>query len=143
MDSKDSKITYDMETLGLMKLFENMTHARIKDCIVDEEKITFVVEAGELKKALGKGAEKIKKLSAKLNKKVKISEFANEMLALIKNFINPLKVDEIFEENKIVILKSSDMRTKGIIIGRNAKNLRALETNIRRYFPDLKEIKVM
>ncbi|MBN2420696.1 NusA-like transcription termination signal-binding factor [Candidatus Woesearchaeota archaeon] len=139
----DSKITYGMETLGLMKLFENMTKAKIRDCIVDEEKIIFVVQEGELRKALGKGAENIKKLSEKLNKKVKIAEFADEMLALIKNFINPLKVDEIYEENGIVILKSSEMRTKGIIIGRNAKNLRALENNIRRYFPDLKEIKVM
>lgn len=139
----NSKITYDANTLGVMKLFENITRAKIKDCIIDAEKITFVVLPGELKTGLGKNAANIKKLAEKFGKKIRIVEFKDSMLELIKSFINPLKVDAIHEEENVVILESTDTKTKGLIIGRAAKNLRALEENIKRYFPDLKEIKVV
>jgi N utilization substance protein A len=138
-----SKVVYDASTLGTMKLFENMTRAKVRDCIVEPERLIFVVDFGELRKALGKGAENIKRLSEKFQKRVKVVEYNEDMLKLIQNFIHPLKVDAIHEEDGIVILESADTKTKGLLIGRAAKNLRALEENIKRYFANLKEIKVM
>ncbi len=138
-----TKVIYDANTLGIMKLFENMTHAQIKDCIIEDERIIFIVLEGELRQALGKQAENIRKLSAKFNKKIKIVEFSPQLLTLIKNFIHPLKVQQMHEENNIVVLESDDMKTKGLLIGRAAKNLRALENHVRRFFPELKEIKVV
>ena len=132
-----------METLGLMKLFENITHSRIKDCIIEPEKIIFIVQENELRQALGKGAENIRKLSEKFKKRAKIVEFKPNMLDYIKNFIHPLKVEEITENDGIVTLKSSDMKTRGLLIGRAAKNLRSLEEYVKRDFPNLKEIKVI
>jgi transcription termination/antitermination protein NusA len=137
-----TKIIYDASVLATMKTFENMTRAAIKDCIVEEERIIFVVLEGELKKALGKGAENIKKLGEKFKKKAKVVEFSTNMLTLIKNFIHPLKVENMTEQDNVVVLESTDTKVKGLLIGRAAKNLRALENNIRRYYPDLKEIKV-
>ncbi|HME87030.1 MAG TPA: KH domain-containing protein, partial [Candidatus Nanoarchaeia archaeon] len=84
----NSKIVYDSNTLGIMRLFENMTHTKIKDCIIEEEKIWFIVQTGELRKALGKGAENIKKLGEKFGKKVKIVEYHDDLLKLIAAFIN-------------------------------------------------------
>ena len=70
-------------------------------------------------------------------------EFQPDMIKFIKNMILPFKVDDIILlDDKTVILKSEDQKTKGLIIGKNARNLRALETNVKRYFDDLKEIKV-
>ncbi|HME87513.1 MAG TPA: hypothetical protein VKE88_03815, partial [Candidatus Nanoarchaeia archaeon] len=77
----------------------------------------------------------------KFGKKVKIVEYHDDLLKLIAAFINPLKADEIVLEDGIVIIKSQDTKTKGLIIGRAAKNLRALENYIRRYMP-VQEIKV-
>ncbi len=138
-----SKVVYDVNILNDMKLFENVTHARIKDCIVEEERIIFVVEPGELRKALGKGAEHVKKLAEKFRKKIKIVEYNEQMLQLIQNFIHPLKVDQIHEEEGTVILESADTKVKGLLIGRAAQNLRKLEQYIKRYFENLKEIRVV
>lgn len=132
-----------METLGLMKLFENMTHSKIKDCIIEPERIIFIVQDGELRQALGKGAENIKKLSEKFKKRVKIVEFKQNMLDYIKNFVHPNKLEEITEAEGIVTMKSNDTKTRGLLIGRAAKNLRALESYVKRDFPNLKEIKVV
>ncbi len=137
-----SKVVFDVDTLNLMRVFDNVTHASVKDCIVEDERILFVVNEGELMKALGKGAVNIKRLSEILKKKIKIVEFSNDLLKLVKNFINPLKAENITEQDGVVVIESSDTKVKGLLIGRAAKNLRKLEEYIRRYQP-VKEIKVV
>ncbi len=137
-----SKVVYDKDILNLMKSFENITHSRLKDCIVEEDKLIFVVNDGELRKALGRNAENVKKLYNALKKKIKIVEYSDDKLKLVKNFIHPLKVDNVREEDEFIILESEDTKVKGLIIGRAAQNLRKLENHIRRYF-DVKEIKVV
>jgi N utilization substance protein A len=139
----DSKIVYDASILSTMKLFENITHARLKDCIVEEERIIFIVSPGDLMKSLGRNAEHVKRLAEKLKKKIKVVEFNSELFGFIKNFIHPLKVDAMHEEEGIVVLESSDSKVKGLLIGRAAHNLRKLEEYVKRYFPQLKEIKVV
>ena len=57
--------------------------------------------------------------------------------------IMPLKVESIEQVDDMVILHDQDTKTKGLPIGRNAQNLRNLEKNVQRFFPALKEIKVM
>lgn len=138
-----SKIVFDMNILGYINAFGRMTRAAIKDCIVEEERIIFIVEKGELGKALGKGAENIRKAAEMLKKKVKVVEYSDDLLGFIRNFIHPLKVDAMHEEDGIVVLESTDTKTKGLLIGRAAQNLRRLEEYVRRYFPALKEIKVV
>ncbi len=138
-----SKIVYDAVVLGIMNSFEKITHATLKDCIVEAEKIMFVVNIGQMRKALGKNAENVKKLSERFKKKIKIVEYSEDMLQLIQNFIRPLKVDNIYQQEGIVVLESADTKTKGLLIGRAAQNLRRLEDYIRRYFSELKEIKVV
>ncbi len=137
-----SKVVYDKDILNLMKSFENITHSRLKDCIVEEDKLIFVVNDGELRKALGRNAENVKKLYNALKKKIKIVEYSDDKLKLVQNFIHPLKVDNVREEDGMIILESEDTKVKGLIIGRAAQNLRKLENHIRRYF-DVKEIKVV
>jgi len=137
-----SKIIYDKNILDIMNTFEKITHSRIKDCIVEEDRLIFVVLPGQLGKALGKKAENIKKLFSLLKKKIKIVEYNEDKLKFIQNFIHPLKIDNIHEEDNIVVLESADMGVKGLLIGRAAQNLRRLEEYIRRYF-DIKEIKVV
>jgi len=122
---------------------KKITRAKVKDCILEEERIIFVVDEGQLRKALGKSAENVKRVVNLVKKKIKIVEFSPEMLKFIKNFIHPLKIDAIHEEENIVILESQDTRVKGLLIGRAAQNLRKLEEYVKRYYPDLKEIKVV
>ena len=125
-----------------MRTFDNVTRAKLKDCIVEEDRIVFIVSENELSKAIGKNAANVKRLFEILKKKIKIVEFNPELIKLVKNFIHPLKVDSITEENGIVVIESSDSKTKGLLIGRAASNLRKLEEYIRRYI-DVKEIKVV
>ena len=51
------------------------------------------------------------------------------------------KIDDIKKEDRIVIMISKNTKTKGLLIGRQAKNLRNLEKVVNRYF-EVEEIKV-
>lgn len=131
-----------------MSLFEKITRSKVKDAFDDEVqgKMIFVVSPGQLMRAVGKQATNIKKLEQKFGKKIKVFEYNEDVLRFIQNAIYPLKVQsaerDIDNEN-IIILKSDDVKTKGLLIGRNASNLRNLEEIVKRYFPNLEEIKVV
>lgn len=132
------------ETLKLMSLFESVTRSRLKDCFVDKNEMqTFVVQQGEIGKAIGKGAVNVKKLEKMLNRKIKILEFNSSLIDFVRNLLYPLKTRNIVENECIVTIESEDSKTRGLIIGRNAVNLRNFEAIAKKYFPNLKEIKVI
>ena len=138
----NTKVVFDINVLNIMKSFDNIAHAKLKDCIAEEDKIIFIVAENELSKAIGKNAANVKRLAEFLKKKIKIVEFSPDLMKLVKNFIHPWKADNIYEEGGIVVIESSDPKVKGLLIGRAAQNLRKLEEYIRRYI-DVKEIKVV
>ncbi len=140
------KIKYDISLIGLIALFEKTTHAKVKDCFQDEVlgRLTFVVEPGELSRAVGKFGANVKYLEEKLKKKLRIVAFDPDKLIFIRNMILPLQIQDIEEvEEGNIVITGNDTQTKGLIIGRNAANLRNLEQNCRRYFPEIKEIRVV
>jgi NusA-like KH domain protein len=125
-----------------MSLFTYITRVPLKDCYYDEAKVTFVIMPGNIRNAIGKDNTNIRKLEQKLQKKIRIVEFDSDLVKFIKNMILPFRVNEIVLDNNVVIIRSDDIKAKSLIIGKNARNLRALETNVKRYFSDLAEIKV-
>ena len=131
--------------MKFISMFEHETHARIKDCFVDQkdQALVFVVEPGELGKAVGKQGAHVKRFEQKLRKKVRVIAFHPEKLQFIQNMIMPLRVRSIEETpDGVVIIDGGDARTRGLLIGRAAQNLRNLEENVRRYFK-VKEIRVI
>ncbi|MBW3002815.1 NusA-like transcription termination signal-binding factor [Candidatus Woesearchaeota archaeon] len=137
-----AKIVYDMSAMKFMSLFETITRAKLKDCIIKENLVLFIVHPNEIGKAVGAKGVNVRKLEKVLNKKVKIVEFSPEPVNFIKNLVHPLKVKEITEEEGIYTLTPVDLKTRGLLIGRNASHLRAYEDVVKRYFP-VKELKVI
>jgi transcription termination/antitermination protein NusA len=138
----ENKITFDTEVLKLMKLFDDITHSTLKDCFFDREKLVFLVELGELGKALGRNKQNVGKLEKLLNRKIKIVEFSPDRMTFIKNYITPLKIEGISEEGDVVTVVGTDTKTKGLLIGIKAQNLRNLEKIVGKYFT-VQEIKVV
>ncbi|MAE13269.1 NusA-like transcription termination signal-binding factor [Candidatus Woesearchaeota archaeon] len=134
---------YDLDTIRFMSLFEKITRAKLKDTFFLKEKLVFVVLPGELGRALGKNKSNLEKLERLLKKKVKIVEYSEVMPQFIINMIAPIPVQDLVQQDNIVTITGKDTRSKGLIIGARAQNLRELEKIVQRYFPDLKEIKVI
>lgn len=128
--------------MKFISLFETITGARLKDVVNEEGRLLFIVEEGEIGKAIGKSGVNAKRLENVLNKRIKVIEFNNDLLHFVRNLIYPLAVKEIKEENKIVTIFGQDGKTKGLLIGRDAQNLRAYENVVKRYF-EIDGIKVI
>ena len=137
------KFKYDVQSLQWMSLFEKITRARLKDCFLHNEKLCFLVETGNLQKALGPQKKNVIRLEGLLKRKIKIIEYRDDMLRFITNVFAPLKIVEIKDVDGIVTITGPDQKTKGLMIGARAQNLRAYEGIVQKYFPTLKEIKVI
>lgn len=137
-----TRIKYDETLIKYMSFFESITRTKLKDIIDNNESLTFIVQPGNISKAIGKKASNVQKLNKALKRKIKIVEFNPDVMQFIKNYSYPLKITDIKKEDDIVTITGEDTKTKGILIGRNASNLRYLEKVVQRYF-DIKEIKVI
>jgi len=140
---KKMKTKYDVETIQLMNVFEKVTKAKLKDCFLNKDKLFFIVQHRELRKALGPKNENIQKLIKMTNRNIKIVEFNPNVLEFVKNIMHPLRMENISLDDNIVTIKGTDTKTKGLMIGARAQNLRNYEALIQKYFEEIKEIKVV
>ena len=131
----------DAQTLQLIALFEQMTGAQVKDCVQEEGQIIFIVDQGEIAKAIGKGGKHARDLEYKSKKRVKIVEFHNDVIQFVQNLISPVEISEAKLEGETLVLRTKDLKSRGLLIGRNATTLRFFEGIVQRYFP-IKELKV-
>ena len=128
-----SSIKIDIKSMQLISLFESVTGSRLKDCI-DGNTVIFIVEQGEIAKAIGRNASNVKRIERMLKKNIKIIEFNPDLVQFVRNAIAPLKAGEVTEQDKIVTITNTDTRTKGMIIGREASNLKKLKDLVSRHF---------
>ncbi|MFH1408376.1 MAG: NusA-like transcription termination signal-binding factor [Nanoarchaeota archaeon] len=129
------KIKYDASLMKFMALFEQITRVGAKDCFVDEHATWFIVPETDIGKAIGKGGQHVRLLERKLNRKIKIVAFSPQSTQFISNLIYPLQAKEIREEEGHITIVGSDTASKGVLIGRNGRNLRNLTEITKRFFP--------
>ena len=137
-----SRIKYDIDLMKFMSLFETITQARVKDCILNEDQLIFIVDENDIGKAVGRNGVNVKKISGILKKQIRVIEFSPDVLQFVKNFVYPLQVKEISNENGLITIVGPDTKTKGILIGRDSKNLNTLKSVVKRYF-SVESIKVV
>lgn len=136
-----NKRIYDSDTIKIMVLFENATQSKLKDCFVKDDKIVFVVDEGEIGKAIGKNGFNALNLQKALKRKVRIAEFSSDLIKFINNLVYPINLKEIKKDNSTIIISAIESSDRGVLIGKNASNLRLLEDVVKRFF-DIDEIKV-
>ena len=135
------KIVYDSQMMQLMALFDKITGANLKDCILKDGSALFIVEENNVGKAVGKQGANVRKLEKALKRKVKIVEYNNDVTMFVKNLYVPLKASYIEVKDGVVYVSPADNQTRGQMIGRNASTLRHVEEIVKRYF-DINEIKI-
>ena len=135
-----TRIKYSYDAMKYISMFESLTGAKLKDCIVNDA-ITFVVQENDMGKAIGKKGVNIKRMEGIFKKKIKLIEFNSNVAQFISNLINPIKAKEIREEDGIVSIYADDVKTKGMLIGREKNKINSVNDIVKRYF-QIKEVKV-
>ena len=133
----------DQDTISLINLFESKTRARVKKFFEFNEILVFIVDEGHGSKAVGKKGVNVKLLNNMLKKKIKIIEFNADPVKFIKGFIYPIVAEDISVEGGNVAIKAGSAREKGILIGRESKNLNKLKEIVRTYFTEIEDIRIL
>jgi len=135
-----SGIRLTSKEMRYIALFESITGATVKDCIVDDEqgRIIFVVKEGDIGIAIGKGGKNIHLLERMTSKKHEIIEHSANAQQFIRNALKPARVNEIRiterPDGKSIAVVSVNPRDKGVAIGKNGRNAERIRFLAKRYF---------
>ena len=136
--SQSIKLTTDQ--MRLMSLFQNVTGATARDCVEDEkqDRVIFVVNAGKMGLAIGKGGSHIKNLQNIIKRNIELVEYSEDPTVFLKNMLNAKLVSEVKMNKRadgtmqaIVIV---DPKKKGIVVGREGRNAEKARLLAKRYF---------
>ena len=120
---------FDTKTIHTMNIFENYTGVAVIDCLIEEEVVYIIVEKGKVGLAIGKNGSLIKRVEKVLGKNIKVFEYDENLVNFVKNLIP--QAQEIVVKDKIVEVKVNK-RDRGIVIGRNSKNLKIIKALLER-----------
>jgi N utilization substance protein A len=135
-----TEIKLTSDELRLMSLFQSITSATARDCIVDDrmERVIFVVNKGQMGLAIGKGGSTIKQLQNVVGKKVELVEFSDDPAEFIRNMLNADMINDVRISDRndgtkqaVVIV---DQRKKGAVVGREGRNAEKARLFAKRYF---------
>jgi N utilization substance protein A len=132
------KITCD--EMRYIALFESISGASVKDCIIDEEqsRAIFIVNQGHVGVAIGRGGRNIHTLEKMTGKKHEIIEYSEDPVQFIKNALKPAAVREVRiterTDGKTMAVVTVNPKDKGVAIGKNGKNAERLRFLAKRYF---------
>mgnify|MGYP006295846155 CR=1 FL=1 len=130
--------TIDMQDIRNLNLFSKITHVNTRFSFNYNNTIYFCVPKESLKKALGKNAENVKKISRIMGKRVKIipspeNKEPEEIKKFINKIISPVTAKEIkVSEDEIII--DAGRESKAALIGRNKRRLNEMEQIVANYF---------
>ena len=134
------KIKLTPDELRLISLFQSITSASARDCIVDDkmERVIFIVNKGHMGLAIGKGGATIKQLQNVIAKKVELVEYSDNASEFIRNIlnsemVNDIKINERSDGSKQAVV-FVDPKRKGVVVGREGRNAEKARLLAKRYF---------
>jgi N utilization substance protein A len=135
-----TEIKLTSDELRLMSLFQSITSATARDCIVDEkmDRVIFVVNKGQMGLAIGKGGVTIKQLQNVIAKKIELVEYSDDPAEFIRNMLNADMINEVKLSDRSDGSKQAvvvvDQKKKGAVVGREGRNAEKARLLAKRYF---------
>ena len=144
-----SKITWSSQELELMSLFQRVSGASAKDCVIDPKmnRVIFMVDQREIGLAIGKKGSCVKTIENIIKKSVEIVARSDDPLQLVKNslderYISEVRLSERLDGSKIAVVVVSNPKYQGAVVGLGGKNAERARLLVRRYF-DIADVRIM
>jgi N utilization substance protein A len=132
-------IKLGVDEMRYIALFEGLTGARVHDCVIHEDGtgLTFVVMAGDIGLAIGKGGNNIQRAKRVVGKNIEVMEYSADPTEFVKNALTPAKISgvKIVERGgKKIALIDVEGQDRGIAVGRGGKKIqRAKKLALRHH----------
>ena len=140
-----AEITLSNETVQYINLAFIHTGASIRDCIVEDDRVVFVVEKGQLGIAIGNKAKNLEKLRSLFKKSVKFVEFDEDKARFVTNLCKPYEVTKVSLEgtgDASVVRIEVNPRDKSKLIGKGGRNINMIRKMAQRHHP-IKDVQIV
>ena len=131
-----TEIKLSTDGIRYIALFESTTGAGIKDCIVEDDRIIYVVKTGEMGAAIGKNGDHINRVKKSVDKHVELVEYSDDPEKFINNVIGSASVKSVNlvskQDKRLAYVEVSD-NDKGLAIGREGKNIEKVKVLMQRH----------
>jgi transcription termination/antitermination protein NusA len=131
-----AEIVLSNETVQYINLASKYSGASIRDCIVEDDRVVFIVEKGQLGIAIGSKAKNLEKLRSLFKKIVKFVEFDDDKTRFVRNLCKPYEVKKItFEGNDGAEVARIEVnpRDKSKLIGKGGRNINMIRKMAQRH----------
>jgi len=125
--------TLTNEELQIMNMFEQNTGARAEDVVIATDSVVFVVQKGDLGRAIGKHGANIERLHRVFGREVEVVENSDEIGEFVGNLFRPATIERLDNANGTVTIKVAD-KDKGLAIGRGGKRVNRARMLLKRLF---------
>lgn len=136
-------ISLDTQTIRTMAFFKDKTGISPVNCIAVRGTVVFVVEADDVKNAVGQNGVKAKILKTALGKDVKIVGRGKTMDETIQNFLHPIPVNssKLVKGTLSILLQDYNDRKK--LNGNGRKTLMQLKEVLKIYHKHIASIQLV
>ncbi|MBI4406795.1 NusA-like transcription termination signal-binding factor [Candidatus Micrarchaeota archaeon] len=126
--------TIDSESLQLMNEFEQRTGAALADIIQEGDAVLFVVQPGQIGKAIGKNGSTLARLRDVMkSKNVDVIEDCEDTRGVIEKTLRGAVIRNVSETDGRISIHV-DPATRGIAIGKNGANIKKLKLYLKKKF---------
>ncbi len=140
-----AEIILSNETVQCINLASKYSGAGIRDCIVEDDRVVFIVEKGQLGIAIGSKAKNLEKLRLLFKKNVKFVEFDDDKTRFVMNLCKPYDIKKVsFEGNDEASVARVEVnpKDKSKLIGKGGRNINLIRKMAQRHH-QIKDVQIV
>ena len=124
------------ENMQYINMASKITKADILDCVIEDDRLIFIVRQGQLGAAIGIKARNLEKLRSVFKKTIKFVEYSPNKEQFIINLCKPYKIKNVKiegEDDSLVAKIEVEVSDKSKIIGKGGKNIEVIRQLAQRH----------
>ncbi|MFB6235054.1 MAG: NusA-like transcription termination signal-binding factor [Halopenitus sp.] len=116
--------------------FDELTDVTPKDCLVEGDRLVFLIPAGQMAEAIGQAGETVKEAEERLGKTVELVEDADTPAAFVESALAPAAVRgvTISEQDGRVAYVEVAEADRGVAIGAEGQNIETARKLAKRHY---------
>ena len=130
-------IELSKDDMKCIAAFESLTGAGVRDCLIGENAVAFIVEQGDLGKAIGKKGANITRVRNTFARQILVFEDSADIEQFIRNLFGTIPVKSINIHEKMetkTAFVTVDEKDRGNAIGRNGDRIKIGRALLQRRF---------
>jgi len=131
------KVTLSDEARRFIGLFDAETDVSPTDCLVESDRVVFLIPAGKMADAIGPDGQIVQRVEQKIGRRIELLEDADTPEAFVENMLAPAVVRgvTISEQGETVVAYVEVVEAdRGVAIGTDGEHIKTARKLARRQF---------